>query len=81
MLLFPHDLLNNANNFNLLALPWFFTLDTHGDHIGNLKIQISWTRAIPTKFESQSKIGNSILKISTSYSDEPPWFKTTSLYT
>lgn len=62
-----------------LIMPVILTLNTHGDHIEHLKI--SWTCAIPTKFESQSKMGKSILKISTRYSDEPPWFKATSLYT
>lgn len=34
-----------------------------------------------TKLESQSKMEKYVLKISKSYSDEPPGFKTTSLYT
>ena len=50
ILLFPYDLFNNANNFNLLVFLWFVILDTQGNQLGNLRIWIPGIHAIPTKF-------------------------------
>lgn len=79
--MFPYDPFNNAKNFNLLVLLWFVILDTQGNQLGNLRIRIPGIHAILTKFESQSKMGNYILKLPIRYSDKQPWFQTISLYT